>query len=67
MLVLPAADGLNDTYAQIRELGAATGHADEAPRSPHGMKADINGIVEDVPVGDEPADPYSSSTTPTSP
>jgi iron complex transport system substrate-binding protein len=44
-LQLPAAKTLDDTYAQIEQLGRATGHAAEAGQLTASMKADIQKIV----------------------
>ena len=50
-MMLPAAVKLNDTYDQIEQLGAATGHLGEAAEVVGKMKSDIDSIVADVPDG----------------
>ncbi|MFG1776741.1 ABC transporter substrate-binding protein [Micromonospora sp. NPDC049048] len=45
----PAATTLDDTYRQITELGALTGHADEAGDVTRRMKDDITKLVADLP------------------
>lgn len=50
-MMLPAAVKLNDTYDQIEQLGAATGHLGEAAEVVSKMKSDIDSIVADVPDG----------------
>jgi len=47
-LVEPAAADLNGTYAQLRELGAATGHASAAASAVSRMRSDIASIVSSV-------------------
>jgi cobalamin transport system substrate-binding protein len=47
-LVEPAAKSLDDTYAQIRQLGTATGHPTEADTVASGMRAAIAGILGSV-------------------
>jgi iron complex transport system substrate-binding protein len=44
-LALPAATRLDDSYAQIQQLGKATGHAAEAERLVTAMRGDIQQIV----------------------
>jgi iron complex transport system substrate-binding protein len=46
---VPAAKRLDDTYAQIGQLGTLTGHPDEATALTERMKADIDKIVKGVP------------------
>jgi cobalamin transport system substrate-binding protein len=41
----PAARSLDDTYAQIDQLGRATGHTDEAGRLTAAMRAEVERIV----------------------
>jgi iron complex transport system substrate-binding protein len=48
-LAQPAADDLADTYAQIEQLGHATGNASEAADLVASMKRDIDAIVESAP------------------
>jgi len=47
-LLLGTAGNLDDVYAQLGVLGAATGHRDEAAAVVAGMAADIDAIVADV-------------------
>lgn len=53
-LVLPAAATLDDTYAQIEQLGAATGHVGEAVEVVAGMQSDIEELTARVPERDTP-------------
>jgi iron complex transport system substrate-binding protein len=48
-LYQPAARDLSDTYEQLGELGAATGHPDSAAQVAESMKADIAEIVRQAP------------------
>ena len=50
-MMLPAAVKLDDTYDQIEQLGAATGHVGDAAEVVGKMKSDIDSIVADVPDG----------------
>jgi iron complex transport system substrate-binding protein len=50
-LLLGGAQSLEDSYAQIRTLGAATGHADEAARVAADMQQRIEAAVASVPAG----------------
>jgi len=45
----PAAKQLDDTYAQLADLGKLTGHADEATALSQRMKDDIAKLVKDLP------------------
>jgi iron complex transport system substrate-binding protein len=54
----PAALTLDDTYAQIEELGAVTGQADEATALVEDMQADIDEIVGSTPRPPEPLTIY---------
>ncbi|HYW25849.1 MAG TPA: ABC transporter substrate-binding protein [Terriglobales bacterium] len=47
-LLEPAAKNLDDSYAQIRELGAATGHAAEAGSVVAKMRTDVAAVVGSV-------------------
>ncbi|SDZ36523.1 iron complex transport system substrate-binding protein [Micromonospora pattaloongensis] len=47
--VAPAAKTLDDTYQQIADLGALTGHPDEAADLTTRMKNEIDKLVKDVP------------------
>jgi iron complex transport system substrate-binding protein len=48
-IMQPPAERLDDTYAQILELGVATGHRSEARKVVEEMKAEIEGIVQSLP------------------
>jgi iron complex transport system substrate-binding protein len=50
----PAALTIDDTYRQIAELGAATGHESEAEALIASMQTDIDAIVASTPVPSEP-------------
>ena len=52
-LSFPAATTLDDTYAQIGQLGAATGHAEDADALVEQMRNDIDKIVADAPTAAE--------------
>lgn len=54
VLLLPAGDDLDDTYTQLEQVGAATGHEAEAAEVVAGMKAEVDEIVASVPRRDEP-------------
>ena len=54
VLVLPAATVLDDSYAQIEQLGDVTGHAKKADAVVEDMKSDIEKLLGKVPA-DEPA------------
>lgn len=47
-LVHPSASTLDDTYTQIEQLGAATGHVDEAADVVDGMRADLDEIIAEA-------------------
>ena len=47
-LALPAATRLDDSYAQIQQLGKATGHSAEADRLVTAMRGEIQQIVADA-------------------
>lgn len=49
VLLQPAATSIEDTYAQIEQLGDATGHRDEAEEVVDGMRTEIAEIVASVP------------------
>ena len=51
LLVQPAAGDLEDTYAQIEELGAATGHEEEAAAEVDRIRSRIDEIVSTVSTG----------------
>jgi iron complex transport system substrate-binding protein len=54
----PAAMTLDDTYAQIEQLGAATGQVAEAAELVVRMQTDIDAIVAETVVPDEPLTLY---------
>lgn len=49
LLVLPPANRLSETYAQLRKLGKATGHVDEASAVVKKMRSDLAGLRAEVP------------------
>ena len=51
-LLLPSATTLDDTYTQIEQLGAATGHVGDAAEVTSQMHSDIESIVAEVPDGE---------------
>jgi iron complex transport system substrate-binding protein len=55
-LIQAAARNLDDTYAQIRQLGAATGHAAAAGTLEKKMRSDVADIVASIP---KPAKPLT--------
>ena len=57
-LVQTAAASLDDTYAQIEQLGEVTGNADEAAEVVESMQADIDAAVADLPEFDQPPTYY---------
>ncbi|MFX1757487.1 MULTISPECIES: ABC transporter substrate-binding protein [Rhodococcus] len=57
-LILPAAGKLDDTYAQIEQLGAATGHVGDAAELVAQMKTDIDGILAGLPERETPLTYY---------
>ncbi|RNL84792.1 ABC transporter substrate-binding protein [Halostreptopolyspora alba] len=48
VIVLASGTALEDTYAQMRLLGEATGHADEADEAATRVETELTGIVEDT-------------------
>ena len=58
VLLQPAAKTLDDTYAQIEQLGAATGHIGDAAELVARMQADIDEIVASVTPPAEPLTYY---------
>ncbi|MFC7529416.1 ABC transporter substrate-binding protein [Actinoplanes sp. GCM10030250] len=54
VLLAPAAKTLDDTYAQIGDLGTLTGHRTEAEKVNADMAAKIDGIVASVPARAKP-------------
>ena len=49
VIVLPAAEKITDSYAQIEQLGAATGHIADAVKVSSTMQSDIAAIVASLP------------------
>jgi iron complex transport system substrate-binding protein len=49
-----AADTVEDTYRELTELGALTGHADEAAALVETMRTDLAKLVEDLPARAQP-------------
>lgn len=58
LLVHPAAVTLADTYIQMNQIGAATGHVEEAADQVAEMRAEIDDIVASVPDFDQPPTYY---------
>jgi iron complex transport system substrate-binding protein len=58
VLMLPAAVSLDDTYTQIEQLGAATGHLGEAAELVAEMRTDMALIAEQAPKPVEPLTYY---------
>jgi iron complex transport system substrate-binding protein len=56
--VAPAAKTLNDSYAQIADLGKLTGHAPEATALAKQMRDDIDKLVKDAPKRETPVKFY---------
>ncbi|MHC3001545.1 ABC transporter substrate-binding protein [Gordonia sp. GN26] len=54
VLQIPAAKNLDETYAQIQQVGSATGHAREADELVTSMRAEIEQIVRTVPLREVP-------------
>lgn len=54
----PAATSFDDVYAQITELGAATGHADAAMALVESMRAEVEAVKASLPSSDEPLTYY---------
>jgi iron complex transport system substrate-binding protein len=59
----PAAITLEDTYAQIEQLGVATGHPREASELVDEMRDDVEEITGSVPTFDSPPDYYHELDT----
>lgn len=57
-LILPAAENLDDTYAQIEQLGAVTGHVGDAAEVVAQMKTDIDEILAGLPERETPLSYY---------
>jgi len=58
VLLEPAAASLNDTYAQIEQLGVATGHVADAARLVASMKSQIQQLVASGPTFSHPLTYY---------
>jgi iron complex transport system substrate-binding protein len=56
VLIQPAAKSLDDSYAQIRQLGTATGHTGDAASLVNKMRSDVAGVVASLP---KPAKPLT--------
>lgn len=54
VLVLPAARTLDDTYTQLEQVGAATGHVGQASEVVSQMQTEIEEIVASVPQRETP-------------
>ncbi|MEE2060948.1 ABC transporter substrate-binding protein [Rhodococcus artemisiae] len=54
VLILPAAVTLDDTYAQLEQVGAATGHVGDAAELVAQMQKEIDEIVASVPEREAP-------------
>jgi iron complex transport system substrate-binding protein len=54
VLILPAAETLDEVYGEIEALGAATGHRDRAAALAAAMRSEIDAILRDVPEWSEP-------------
>jgi iron complex transport system substrate-binding protein len=54
VMLEPAAKNLDDTYAQIEQLGAATGHVADAVHLVASMKSEIRHLVASAPDFDHP-------------
>ena len=57
-IVMDAAVDIEGTYAQIEELGAATGRVDEAADVVATMQSDIDALLAELPERDEPLTYY---------
>jgi iron complex transport system substrate-binding protein len=58
LLVQPTAIRIDDTYAQLEEIGTATGHEDGATDQIASIKASIEEILAEVPASDPPLSYY---------
>jgi iron complex transport system substrate-binding protein len=54
VIMNPAAEALDDTYMQIEQLGAATGHMADAAELVAQMKSDVEALLDEVPESDQP-------------
>ncbi|SEF14708.1 ABC transporter substrate-binding protein [Jiangella alba] len=57
-IVLPAAATLDDTYTQLEQLGAVTGHVGDAAEVVGTMQSDIDELVAQVPADAPPVTYY---------
>src|SRR5690606_39395259 len=62
-LLLTAASTLDDTYRQLAQLGAATGHVAEAAAVVSRMRTEIAAIVDGLPERPEPLTYYHELDT----
>jgi len=58
VMVHPAAETLEDSYSQIEQLGAATGHVAEAAELVASMRSDIEELTQSVPDFQQPPTYY---------
>jgi iron complex transport system substrate-binding protein len=58
VLEYPAATSLDESYDQITQLGAATGHSDEAADVVEEMRADIDDLADQAAEHDDPLTYY---------
>jgi iron complex transport system substrate-binding protein len=58
VMLEPAGSALDDTYAQIEQLGAATGHVADAAHLVGSMKSKIQQLVASAPTFDHPLTYY---------
>jgi len=57
-MVLPAAVSFDDVYAQIEQVGAATGHVGEAAEVVANMQTDIAAVIDTLPEREVPLTYY---------
>nr|WP_218903096.1 ABC transporter substrate-binding protein [Streptomonospora nanhaiensis] len=48
VLLIPAAETLDDTYSQMRMLGEATGHAQEADEAADRVESELDAVVQET-------------------
>lgn len=58
VILHPAAETLDDTYAQIEQLGAATGHVAAAAEVVASMRSEMEELAQQAPSFDEPPTYY---------
>jgi iron complex transport system substrate-binding protein len=63
VLIVPAAQTIDDVHAGMELLGRATGHADEATDLAERMRTDLDKIVADTPKPSEPLTYYHELDT----